>query len=57
MNLYFWLTWLMAAIVLGLVSKTTKLGFWGGFFVSLFLTPLVGLMVVIMAKPKNEKGH
>ncbi len=56
MNLYFWLTWLMAAIVLGLIAKTTKLGFWAGFLISLFLTPIIGLLVILTAKPKKEKG-
>lgn len=56
MNLYFWLTWLMAAIVLGLIAKTTKLGFWAGFAISVFLTPIIGLLIILTAKPKKEKG-
>ena len=55
MNLYFWLTWFMIAVLLGLISKTTKLGFWGGFLISIFLTPLIGLLVVLTSKPKAKK--
>jgi len=56
MSLYFWLTWLAMAVILGFISKSTKLGFWGGFLISLFLTPIIGLMILLIGKPKNEKG-
>jgi hypothetical protein len=56
MSLYFWLTWLVLALILGIISKTTKLGFWGGFLISVFLTPIIGLMILLTAKPKKEKG-
>ena len=56
MNLYFWLTWLVMALILGLISKATKFGFWGGFLISVFLTPIIGLLILLTAKPKQEKG-
>lgn len=56
MSLYFWLTWFVMAIIMGLISKTTKLGFWGGFLISVFLTPIIGLMILLTVKPKKEKG-
>lgn len=57
MNIYFWLTWLITAILLGLISKKTKLGFWGGFVISLFLTPIIGLLVLLTAKPAEKKKN
>jgi uncharacterized membrane protein YhaH (DUF805 family) len=56
MNLYFWLTWIMASVVFGLIAKTTKLGFWGGFLISLILTPLIGLIAVLSVDQKKEKS-
>jgi len=56
MNLYFWLTWLATAILIGLISKKTKLGFWMGFLISVFLTPIIGLIILLTAKPENKKG-
>jgi len=55
MTLYFWLTWFVAALVLGLISKKTKLGFWGGFLISVFLTPVIGILILITAKTANAK--
>lgn len=57
MALYFWLTWVAASIILGLISKATKLGFWGGFLISLFLTPILGILIIISAKPKKHKAN
>ncbi|MBN2236495.1 MAG: hypothetical protein JW729_02985 [Bacteroidales bacterium] len=52
MTLYFWLTWIALAFVIGLITKTTKLGFWGGFLLSVFLTPLLGLLIALTSKSK-----
>jgi hypothetical protein len=46
-----------ASIILGLISKATKLGFWGGFLISLFLTPILGILIIISAKPKKHKAN
>ena len=53
-SLYFWGTYIMFAIVFGIIGKQTKLGFWGTFLISLFLTPAVGMLVVISSKPKDR---
>jgi uncharacterized membrane protein YjjP (DUF1212 family) len=56
MNLYFWFTWFASAILIGLISKNTKLGFWMGFLISVFLTPIIGLLIVITSKPAKKKA-
>ena len=54
-SLYFWGTYIMLSIIFGIIGKQTKLGFWGTFLISLFLTPAVGMLVIISAKPKSAK--
>jgi len=53
-SLYFWSTYLMLAVVFGLIGKNTKLGFWGVFIISVFLTPAIGMIVVLTSKPKKD---
>ncbi len=53
-SIYFWSTYLMLAIVFGLIGKNTKLGFWGVFLMSVFLTPAIGVVIILTAKPKDE---
>ena len=55
LSIYFWATYLMLSIVFGLIGKNTKLGFWGVFLISVFLTPAIGMIVVLTAKPKGQK--
>jgi len=42
--------------VVALLGRNRKFGFWGYFFCSLFLTPLVGLLLVLASdnRPKNN---
>lgn len=54
-SIYFWSTYIMLAVVFGLIGKNTKLGFWGVFILSVFLTPAIGVVVILTAKPKDNK--
>lgn len=54
-SLYFWATYVMFAIVFGMIGKNTKLGFWGVFIISIFLTPAIGMVVILTSKPKKEE--
>lgn len=44
---------LAAAILVGLMGRDRKMGFWGYFFASLLLTPLLGLLLVIVSGKKQ----
>lgn len=44
---------LILSLVLGFLGMNTRLGFWGNFFASLLLTPVVGLLLVIAASPRQ----
>lgn len=56
-SIYFWSTYLMLSVVFGLIGKNTKLGFWGVFLISIFLTPAMGMIVVLTAKTKNKPAY
>jgi len=51
------LVWLVAAIIIGFFGRRYRFGFWGYFFVSILLTPIVGLLLLIAAVPfkKNRR--
>jgi hypothetical protein len=42
-----------ASLLIGLLAKTRRIGFWGGFFASLLLTPAGGLLLTLVAGPVN----
>jgi predicted Co/Zn/Cd cation transporter (cation efflux family) len=53
-SIYFWATYMMFGLIFGLIGKNTKLGFWGVFLISIFLTPAIGMLTVLTAKPKKD---
>ena len=44
---------LVLSLLIGLLGINSRLGFWGNFFASVLLTPLVGLLLVIASNPKK----
>lgn len=40
------------SLLVGLFGMHTRFGFWGNFFASILLTPVVGLLLVIAATGK-----
>ena len=47
---------LLAALI-GYLGSDRKFGFWGNFFVSLLLTPIIGLLVVAIAPRKDSLNN
>lgn len=49
--------WIFFSFVVGAIASTRmiKIGFWGGLLVSLFFSPLVGLLVVLVSRPDLKK--
>ncbi|MDR0389647.1 MAG: hypothetical protein LBH73_06210 [Spirochaetaceae bacterium] len=41
--------------VIGVLGRNRKLGFWGHFFASLLLTPVIGLLLVVATDPVRDK--
>jgi hypothetical protein len=49
----FLLPWVGGSILVGLVGKSTKAGFWIPFILSLLLSPLTGIIIVLMSGKKK----
>lgn len=47
------LIWLTLAILLGGLGRHRTMGFWGHFFASLMLTPVIGLLLVLVASKRK----
>jgi len=44
----------LLSVLIGYLGQNRKFGFWGNFFVSLLLTPIVGLLVYFAQSPKAK---
>ncbi|CAA6801252.1 MAG: Unknown protein [uncultured Sulfurovum sp.] len=47
--------YLLISYLVGLLGKNRKFGFYGYFFISIFITPLVGLLLVLASDSKDKK--
>ena len=48
---------LVLSLLIGLVGINSRLGFWGNFFASILLTPIVGLLLVIASGSKKSSHN
>jgi len=42
------------SLIIGLLGKNRKFGFWGYFFGSILLTPIMGVLLVLASDEKPE---
>jgi hypothetical protein len=42
-------------LFIGFLGRYRKLGFWGYFFASLLLTPLIGVLLLLVSAPKRDR--
>jgi hypothetical protein len=42
---------------IGVLGRNRKLGFWGHFFASLLLTPVIGMLLVVATDPVRRKDE
>lgn len=48
--------WIIFSIIVGALGSSRKIGFAGAFFLSLILSPVIGLIITLFSKDKeNEK--
>ncbi|MEZ5671561.1 MAG: hypothetical protein R3E08_03935 [Thiotrichaceae bacterium] len=47
----------VASVLIGLMGRNRKMGFWGYFFGSLLLTPVIGLLLVLASDAKPMTSH
>ena len=48
------LPWLLGAILIGFFGRNFRFGFWGYFFASILLTPIIGLLMLLGAIPTKQ---
>lgn len=46
--------WILFALVVGLVGQDRKIGFLASFILSLVLSPVIGLIIVLLSKSKKD---
>ena len=49
------LPYVLLTLVIAYLGRDTKFGFWGNFWVSLLLTPIVGVIVLIAQEHKTKR--
>jgi hypothetical protein len=45
------------SLIIGLLGKNRKFGFWGYFFGSILLTPIIGILLVLASDEKPETAE
>ncbi len=48
------LLFLIPAVIIGNWAKSREIGYWPAFFISLFLTPIIGVIVVAVSSKKEN---
>jgi hypothetical protein len=48
---------LTVSYFIGFLGRNRKLGFWGHFFASLLLTPVIGLLLIVATDPVKDKDR
>ncbi|MFK5986591.1 MAG: hypothetical protein QM479_14370 [Pseudomonadota bacterium] len=46
---------ILISAIIGYLGRHRKMGFWGYFFASIILTPLVGILLVVVSDDKRVK--
>lgn len=46
--------WIIFCLIIGAVGENRAIGFWGAFFCSLLLSPLIGLIITLCSKSKTQ---
>lgn len=48
-------TIIILSLLLGIMGRNRKMGFWGYFFASIVLTPIIGLLLVLVSDPREPR--
>lgn len=54
--LTFALFYLGLSVLAGILGRNRVIGFWGFFFLSLLVTPVISLIFLFCSTPKNRQG-
>ncbi len=55
--MFIFLCWIGLSFLAGYVGSDRKIGFWGGFLISILLSPLIGFIVVALSKVRYEEEY
>jgi len=47
---------ILISAIIGYLGRHRKMGFWGYFFASIILTPLIGILLVVVSDDKRIKS-
>ncbi|CAM2008904.1 hypothetical protein [Acanthopleuribacter pedis] len=47
------LAYAILCVIVGMLGNRTQIGFWGFFFLSFLFTPFVGLVLVMVGRPRG----
>ena len=47
---------ILLSYIIGKIGKNRKFGFWGYFLCSIFLTPVVGILLVLASDPRPKES-
>ncbi len=50
------LVWIVGSVIIAYFGRHLRFGFWGYFFASILLTPIIGLLLLIAAIPPRKSG-
>lgn len=48
--------WIVGCVIAGFIGSERSIGFWGAFFLSLVLSPLIGIIASLVSK-SNEQAN
>ena len=54
-QIYLAIAVILLSVIIGYLGRHRKMGFWGYFFASIILTPLVGIILVLVSDDKRAK--
>ncbi len=49
--------WIILSVFVGMLGSGRNIGFAGAFFISLLLSPIIGFIVTIISKDKDDEKH
>lgn len=55
MGIFF--SWIIFSFVVGFIGSGRKIGFFGAFFLSLLLSPLLGLIITLVSKNEADEAY
>lgn len=51
------IVWIIFSFIVGMIGSGRKIGFFGAFFLSLILSPVIGLIITIISKSKSDMAR